>query len=71
MIRALECFTKRHQMYQGNKLKLNSQRAPTTAKTFNKFIHGIIKFFQDISSGFKRLQRDPNPQPHRTYSRVF
>ena len=73
-----ECFTKKQQMYYGNKsltLKIfdptpyltstlkkyalfldsseivNSQATVTTAKTFNKFADGIIKFVYNPSSG--------------------
>ena len=73
-----ESFTKKQQMYVGNKSQLlkifdptpsltaalkknalildfsaivNSQAAVTTAKTFNEFADGIIKFVRNLSSG--------------------
>ena len=78
MARLPECFTKKQQMYHGNKSQLskifdptryltstlkkdalildfseivNSQPAVTTAKTFNRFADGTIKFAHNLSSG--------------------
>ena len=59
-----ECFTKKQQMYHGNKSPfkkhaliqdfsgiLSYQAAVATVETIEKFADGIIKFVRNLSSG--------------------